>query len=78
MLVYQVDGDCHMQACLQSLLLTPTALPGAVTAGTTIFLLAGPVTAKRSAGSQDSLLGFVLMGGYLTCDGFTSTFQVAA
>ena len=50
---------------------------GAVTAGTTVFLLAGPVTAKRSgAQAQDSLWGVALMGGYLGCDGFTSTFQV--
>ena len=52
---------------------------GAVTAGTTLFLLAGPVTAKRgSAQSQDSLLGLALMSGYLACDGFTSTFQARA
>ena len=48
-----------------------------MTAGTTLFLLTGPVTSKRSSNlKESSLWGLGLMLGYLGCDGFTSTFQV--
>ena len=50
-----------------------------MTAGTTVFLLTGPFTSKRSSSSlrESSLWGLALMLGYLGCDGFTSTFQVS-
>lgn len=48
-----------------------------VTAGCAIFLLTGDITgkARSKAGQVDSLWGIFLMTGYLSFDGFTSTFQ---
>lgn len=47
-----------------------------VTAGCAIFLMTGDITGKRTkAGKEDSLWGIFLMTGYLSFDGFTSTFQ---
>lgn len=45
-----------------------------VALGCTIFLVTGKIAAKR-ANSEDSWVGLALMLGYLTFDGFTSTFQ---
>jgi len=49
-------------------------IAGGVTWGVTQFLLTGP-TASKHADKGSSVYGLILMGGFLGCDGFTSTFQ---
>ena len=49
-----------------------------MTVGATIFVLYGDVTAKHTKGKSEketTLMGMLLMLGYLGFDGFTSTFQ---
>lgn len=47
-----------------------------VTLGCTIFLLTGDISSKHAdEDKENSLWGLMLMGGYVFCDGFTSTFQ---
>merc|ERR1711879_768725 len=47
-----------------------------VTIGCTIFVLTGDISSSAAkAAESDSMWGLILMGGYLSCDGFTSVFQ---
>ncbi|KAK9839493.1 hypothetical protein WJX81_005583 [Elliptochloris bilobata] len=59
---------------------TEYGLALAVTAGCTIFLMAGPTSSRHGHGAAGGpqgagVLGLALMLGYLGADGFTSTFQ---
>jgi adenosine 3'-phospho 5'-phosphosulfate transporter B2 len=49
-------------------------IAGGVTWGVTQFLLTGEIKSKH-ADKGSSVYGLILMGGFLGCDGFTSTFQ---
>jgi len=49
-------------------------IAGGVTWGVTQFLLTGSIKSKH-ADKGSSVYGLILMGGFLGCDGFTSTFQ---
>mmetsp|Transcript_71289 Transcript_71289/g.157689 ORF Transcript_71289/g.157689 Transcript_71289/m.157689 type:complete len:237 (-) Transcript_71289:163-873(-) len=51
------------------------AIATAVTWGVTQFLLTGEIQAGKHQDKGSSLYGLLLMGGFLACDGFTSTFQ---
>ncbi|CAK0837219.1 unnamed protein product [Prorocentrum cordatum] len=49
-------------------------IAGGVTWGVTQFLMTGSIKSKH-ADKGSSVYGLILMGGFLGCDGFTSTFQ---
>jgi adenosine 3'-phospho 5'-phosphosulfate transporter B2 len=49
-------------------------IAGGVTWGVTQFLLGGQISAKH-ANAGNSVYGLLLLGAFLACDGFTSTFQ---
>lgn len=49
-------------------------IAAAVTGGVTEFLMTGKIS-SANAKQDDSVYGLLLLGGFLACDGFTSTFQ---
>lgn len=46
-----------------------------ITGGCFIFFMTGSTTSRVAKDRHSSLYGLLLMGGYLTADGYTSTFQ---
>jgi adenosine 3'-phospho 5'-phosphosulfate transporter B2 len=47
----------------------------AITAGCFVFFTSGPTVSRVSHDKHSSVYGLLLMMGYLTADGYTSTFQ---